>query len=105
MTATATVKLETPIKRGESEITAFTLRKPMGGDLRGLTIQSLTQSDYNAIRTLVPRIATPQLLETDFDTMSAADVAAFAGEILAFFMTSEQQAAIADYLGLAKSSG
>ena len=104
MTASATVKLETPIRRGETEIAEITLRKPMGGDLRGISIQSLTQSDYNAVRTLVPRIATPQVLESDFDAMDAADVAAFAGEVLGFFMTSEQQAAIASYLGQAKSN-
>lgn len=104
MTQSATVKLETPISRGETTIPEITLRKPMGGDLRGLSIQSLTQSDYNAIRTLVPRIATPQVLEADFDTMDAADVASFAGEILGFFMSREQQEAIANYLGQTKSN-
>ena len=33
-----TVKLETPIKRGETEITVVKLRKPKAGELRGLSL-------------------------------------------------------------------
>lgn len=101
----ALIMLETPIIRGETTIHEVTLRKPLGGDLRGLSIQSLMQCDYNACRTLVPRIAMPQILDTDFDTMPADDVAAFSGEILGFFMSQSQKAAIFAALGAEASSG
>lgn len=97
---TATVTLQRPIRRGDLVITEVMLREPLGGDLRGLNVQQLNQSDYNAIRTLVPRIAMPQILESDFDGMSAADVAAFAGEVLGFFMSPAQMAAIEEYFGV-----
>lgn len=97
---TATVTLETAITRGEQTISEVTLRKPMGGDLRGLSVQDLTKSEYNAIRTLVPRIATPQILESDIDAMGADDIAAFAGEILGFFMTASQKNAVHQFLGV-----
>lgn len=101
---TALVKLQRPIVRGEQTITEVTLREPLGGDMRGLNVQQLNQSDYNAVRTLVPRIATPMLLETDFDAMPAPDIAAFAGEILGFFMSPEQMAAIEGYFGIDRSA-
>lgn len=104
MSETATIVLTQPIQRGETQIREVTLRKPKGGDLRGLNVQSLMQADYNACRTLVPRIAVPQLLETDFDAMEAEDIAAFAGEIIGFFMPKEAKAAIMASLGMEQST-
>lgn len=103
-TKTALVKLQRPIQRGDQTITEVTLREPVGGDMRGLNVQQLNQSDYNALRTLIPRIASPMLLESDFDTMPAADIGAFAGEIIGFFMSAEQMALIEDYFGMDKSA-
>lgn len=100
MTKTATVTLSEPIRRGDAAIAEVILRAPLGGDLRGLSIQTLMQADYNAVRTLIPRIASPQLLDTDFDAMPAADVAAFAGEVVGFFMTPVQRATVMQSLGL-----
>lgn len=103
---TAIVNLTNPILRGETEITQVTLREPKGGDLRGLSIQQLNQSDYNAVRTLVPRISVPPILETDFDAMPAADIAALSGEVLGFFMSPAQLAAIEEFFtGKTTSSG
>lgn len=97
---TALVKLNQPIVRGDQVITEVTLRQPVGGDMRGLSIQQLNQSDYNAIRTLVPRIAMPMVLDSDFDAMPAADIGSFAGEIIGFFMSTAQMAAIEEYFGV-----
>lgn len=104
MTQTVTIKLTQPIQRGETTITTVTLRKPKGGELRGLSLQSLMQCDYNAVRTLVPRIATPQLLEEDMDQMEADDVASFTGEVLGFFMSPEQKKAILASVGMTPPS-
>lgn len=101
----ATVQLERPIQRGEQTIAEVTLRAPKGGDLRGLSVQSLMQGDYNACRTLVPRIATPPVLETDFDELPVADVASFTGEIMGFFFSPEQKALVMEHLGLATPTG
>ena len=98
---TATVTLNKPIQRGDQTITEVTLTKPLGGALRGLSIQSLMQCDYNSVRTLVPRIASPQILETDFDAMEADDIAAFTGEVLGFFISPAQKTALFAHLGMA----
>lgn len=100
---TATVHLASPIVRGDQTISEVTLHKPKGGALRGLSVQALMQCDYNSVRTLVPRIATPQILETDFDAMDAEDVASFTGEVLGFFMSAAQKAAIMAHLGLTEA--
>lgn len=104
MTQSATIKLTQPIQRGETPISEVTLRKPMGGDLRGLNVQSLIQADYNAVRTLVPRIAAPQLLETDLDAMEAEDIAAIAGEVIGFFMPKAAKEAIMASIGQEQST-
>lgn len=97
---TALVKLQRPIVRGDQVISEVTLREPVGGDMRGLSIQQLNQSDYNAVRSLVTIIAMPMVLDSDFDAMPAADVGAFAGEIIGFFMSPAQMAAIEEYFGV-----
>lgn len=104
MSTAATVTLSTPIRRGEQVIEEVTLRKPMGGDLRGLSIQQIMQGDYNSIRTLVPRIASPQVLDVDIDGLDSADVGAITGEVMGFFMTKAQIAAISQYLGMEAST-
>lgn len=104
MTQTATITLTQPIQRGETAITELTLRKPLGGDLRGLNVQALMQADYNACRILLPRIAMPQLLETDLDQMPAEDIAMMTGEIIGFFMPKEVKAAIMASMGQDQST-
>lgn len=104
MTQTATITLTQPIQRGETSISELILRQPMGGDLRGLNVQALMQADYNACRTLLPRIASPQLLETDLDQMPAEDIAMLTGEIIGFFMPKEVKAAIMASMGQEQST-
>lgn len=94
-----TVDLNRPIRRGDQEISRITLAKPKGGALRGLNIQALVQTDYNALRTLVPRIATPQVLETDLDAMEADDLAEIGGAVVGFFMSQATKAAIWETFG------
>ena len=44
-----TVTLETPIKRGDKEITEIQVRKPKAGELRGVSLSALMQMDVNEI--------------------------------------------------------
>lgn len=74
MTELTTITLETPIARGDSEITSFQLRRPLGGDLRGISGAKLKQFDYEEVRKLVPRISLPTVLDVEFDRFDSADV-------------------------------
>ena len=43
-----TVTLDTPLKRGEQLIEKVTLRKPMSGELRGLSLNDILQKPQAA---------------------------------------------------------
>lgn len=101
MNTSATVKLTTPVKRGENTIAELLLQKPKGGALRGLNVKDVFGGEYNAIRTLVPRIATPQVVESDIDEMDAEDILSLTAEVMGFFMTEDQMAAIRAHAGMA----
>ena len=84
--AEATVKLDTPIQRGETTIDSVTLRKPRVGDLRGLKVAELLQTDVDALMKLLPRITRPTLVEHEIAAMDPADFSAIAGEVAGFLL-------------------
>ncbi|EZQ18963.1 tail protein [Halopseudomonas bauzanensis] len=69
-----TVALDTPIIRGEHSITSVTLRKPMAGELRGVSLIELMQMDVLALRKVLPRITNPTLTDIEIGRMDPADL-------------------------------
>ena len=69
-----TITMETPIDRGDAKLTSFQLRRPLGGDLRGISGVTLGQMDYEAVRKLIPRISVPTVLDIELDRFDAADI-------------------------------
>lgn len=57
----AVVELDEPIKRGETEITRVTVRKPKSGELRGVRLQVLMEMDVISMTEVLPRITDPSL--------------------------------------------
>ena len=57
----ATVKLDSPITRGDTTITEIVLRKPQSGALRGTRLQAVMEMDVASMMTVIPRISTPAL--------------------------------------------
>lgn len=94
----ASVILSTPIVRGETTIEKLNLRKPKGGELRGLSLQDILTSDIGAILTLIPRISDPILIKDEADQLEADDLAEIGGVIRGFFMTTAEKAAIETYI-------
>ena len=86
-----TVQLNTPIKRGDDEITSITLREPLGGDLRKLNAAQVANGDTDQIYKLVTRISTPTLIEADLDAMPSNDVMEIIGTVIGFFLTPAQK--------------
>lgn len=80
---TETITLDTPLERGDKEITEITLRKPNAGSLRGTNLQDLVTLDVNALAKVLPRISEPTLTSQDVYDMDPADLVqlgtAFAG--------------------------
>ena len=93
------VVLENPIKRGDTEIRRVDLRKPNAGELRGLSLQSLGQSDVNTLLALIPRISNPPLVDHEVAALEIEDLAAFGNVIFDFFLTPAQRRQIQAALG------
>ena len=90
-----TVELDQPIIRGTGEsakpITELTIRRPMGGDLRGLTLIDVSMAKVDAITTLLPRISTPVVHANDIKAMDAADLMDIGLTIAGFFTKAKHQ--------------
>ena len=79
-----TVKLETPIKRSENEITEIQVRKPKAGELRGVSLASLMNMDVNELTKVMPRITQPTLAPEEIQGMDVADLTQIAIEVAYF---------------------
>lgn len=80
------VVLDTPIKRGATEIERITLRKPASGELRGLHMASLLQMDVASLIKLVPRISSPGITEPEAAAMDPADLLACGTKVSGFLL-------------------
>ncbi|MFL7133171.1 phage tail assembly protein [Escherichia coli] len=81
-----TVKLDTPIMRGKTEITEIVLRKPQSGALRGTRLQAIMDMDVGAMMTVIPRISTPMLTAQEMAELDPADLTAMAVEVVTFLL-------------------
>ncbi|MDH4585628.1 phage tail assembly protein [Pseudomonas sp. BN415] len=68
------ITLDVPLVRGNTTITEVTLRKPMSGELRGVTLLDLAQMDVLALRKVIPRISTPTLTDNEVGRLDPADL-------------------------------
>ena len=93
MTTPTTVPLDTPIKRGETEITSLQLRKPGSGELRGLSLSALLNLDAGAVMQILPRITTPTLTPDEAQRLDPADLTACGLEIAGFLLQKRLQPA------------
>lgn len=92
MADVVTITLNPPIKRGETEIAQITLRKPTPGELRGLSLGKVMQSDIDSLITLLPRITQPGLVEAEVAAMDLQNFVTVGGEVVGFFLTDAQKA-------------
>ncbi|MFG1173870.1 phage tail assembly protein [Erwiniaceae bacterium CAU 1747] len=81
-----TVTLDTPVKRGKTEITEIVLRKPQSGALRGTRLQAIMDMDVGAMMTIIPRVSTPVLTAQEMAEMDPADLTALSVEIVTFLL-------------------
>ena len=68
------ITLDTPIKRGESEIATVAVRKPTAGELRGVSLTDLLQMEVTSLHRVLPRITEPALTETEIAGLDPADL-------------------------------
>lgn len=80
------IYLESPIPRGDTPITAITLRKPAAGELRGVVLSDLLRMETGAVMSVLPRITDPALTPPEVANMDPADLMACAMEIADFLL-------------------
>lgn len=83
----AVITLETPLVRGTTTITEVTLRKPISGELRGVTLLDLAQMDVLALRKVLPRISTPTLTDAEVGRLDPADLMQCGVAVSSFLLT------------------
>ena len=79
-----TITLDTPLTRGETEITEIQIRKPKVGELRGVSLSQLMQMDVSELTKIMPRITQPTLTAEEIQNMDPADLIQVAIEVAYF---------------------
>lgn len=88
---TAVIELDEPIKRGDTEITSVTVRKPNSGALRGVRLQALLEMDVNYMTEVLPRITTPTLTKDEIGAMPPGDLLSMSIEVVNFLLPKSMQ--------------
>lgn len=78
------VILDTPIKRGDSEISEVMVTKPNAGSLRGIGLAALANADVDALITILPRVTYPNLTKEECARLELPDLIALAGMVIGF---------------------
>ena len=90
-----TIELDYPIVRGTGdkakEIKEFTLRRPMGGDLRVQSLIDISMAKVDAIAVVLPRISNPVIHEHEVRSMDASDLMDVGLTIASFFTKAKHQ--------------
>lgn len=80
------ITLDTPIKRGETQVTEVTLRKPDSGELRGTNLTDLLQMDVAALEKVIPRISDPSLTLYEVQHLDPADLMQIGAVVSSFLL-------------------
>ena len=85
------VTLETPIRRGETDITQVEIIKPNAGSLRGVGLAALANADVDALLIVLPRITLPNLTKEEVSKMDLSDLVALAGAVIGFLSPKSEK--------------
>lgn len=85
-----TIKLTTPIQRGETSINELVINPPKVGALRGLALADVVKMETDAMLKLIPRVTTPALVEHEVAELDLPDYTAVTTEIIGFFAPAEK---------------
>jgi hypothetical protein len=71
---TKEIELDTPFTRGKNTVTEITVRKPLSGALRGVSLVDLLNMDTRSLQKVLPRITDPALTEGECRDLDPADL-------------------------------
>jgi len=89
-----TVTLDQPLTRGDSTIATVEVRRPRAGELRGLNLRNLSELEYSALESLLPRITTPPLTKQDVANLDPSDLMQLGAEVVDFLLPKRVKAAL-----------
>ncbi|WP_211482480.1 phage tail assembly protein [Collimonas sp. OK607] len=81
-----TVPLDEPLTRGDTLITEVQIRKPVAGELRGVSLMDLGNLDVVALQRVLPRITLPTLTPHDVAKLDLADLMSLGAEVAVFLL-------------------
>lgn len=79
-----TITLDEPIKRDGGDIGTVQVRRPSSGELRGLSLAELLNSNVDPLIKLLPRITLPTLSEAEIKKLAPADLVQLGGAVINF---------------------
>ncbi|WP_337049272.1 phage tail assembly protein [Serratia fonticola] len=82
------VTLDTPLIRGDNEITQVELTRPKSGALRGTTLADLMSLDVSALCKVLPRISSPALTPQELNGMNPSDLVQLGTAFLDFLLSN-----------------
>ena len=80
------VTLDTPIRRGATNIDSITLRKPSSGELRGVSLSDLLNLDVASLIKVIPRIRNPGITAVEAAGLDPADLVAMGSKVIGFLL-------------------
>lgn len=85
------VVFETPLKRGDTEISQVEMIKPTAGSLRGVRLADLASSDVDSLLTVLPRITMPSLTKAECNSLDPVDLIALGGKVIGFLSSKSDE--------------
>ncbi|MEN8292067.1 phage tail assembly protein [Acinetobacter radioresistens] len=92
------VELDYPIKVGDSQVTAVTVRKPNIKALSGTSLQEIFNYDVNALIKVLPRVTTPALTPQQVLDLDPSDFSQMGAQLVSFLYPKAAQQAIQEMM-------
>jgi hypothetical protein len=93
-----TVTLDEPLTRGDTVITSVQVRKPLSGELRGVSLMELGNMDVASLQRVLPRITQPTLAPHDVANLDPADLMALGAEVAIFLLKKADRPVVYPHL-------
>lgn len=89
-TETKTITLDTPLRDGK--VQDVSIRKPLGGALRGVALVDLMNMDTRSLEKVLPRITEPSLSEAECRNLDPADLVQMGTAVATFLLGKRAEA-------------
>ena len=93
MSESVNIKLKHPLARDGSQIETIPLRRPLAGDMKGVSQHDILRMVPEAVCTLVTRISEPMLPASQFWMLDPTDLLEVSGRVVGFFVDLENSPA------------